>query len=422
MPGIPQQIFQKIRNCWANLARLLCCGSWCEPARIPDGRLALPRRTRITLLLACAAIAAFSLGTGRPGEGAPIDELRSEVARIQAEVASIDAQVGLAAEAYNGAVYNLEQVNGRITENQRQLKRSNIRLRQTQSALAVRLRAAYIQPRPSRIQLLLTRTSTSELMSASAVLARAADQDRRIVTAVRDLRDQRIAARKQLIKDRAAAKSQVEERKRQQQVVTELLSRRQAVLSSAKGRLAQELEAERRREAARREIANRRAQAMMRARAASRDQANATRSGSGSSQNDPRSAAPSTSSPEPSTPAPSSSGGSSRNARAAQVAMQYLGVPYRWGGSSPSGFDCSGLAMYAYGQVGVSMAHYTGAIWSAFPRVQGDLQPGDLVFFSGLGHMGIYIGGGQMVHAPHTGDVVRVASINRSGYVGAVRP
>ncbi len=393
----------------------------------PDGRLALPRRTRITLLLTCSAIAAFSLGTGGPTEGAPtVDELRSEVARIQAEVASIDGQVGLAAEAYNGAVYNLDQVNRRITENRRQLARANVRLRQTQGALAVRLRAAYIQPQPSHIQLLLTRTSASDMLSASAMLRRTADQDRRIVTAVRDLRDQRIATSKQLVKDRETAKTQVAERARQQQVVAELLARRQTVLNSAKGRLAQELEAERRREAARREAANRRAQAMMRARAASREQTGTTRSSQpGASQSDPRnSSSPAPASParEPSTPAPSSPGGSSRNARAAQVAMQYLGVPYRWGGASPSGFDCSGLAMYAYGKVGVSMAHYTGAIWSAYPRVQGDLQPGDLVFFNGLGHMGIYIGGGQMVHAPHTGDVVRVASINRRGYMGAVRP
>ena len=108
----------------------------------------------------------------------------------------------------------------------------------------------------------------------------------------------------------------------------------------------------------------------------------------------------------PSAPLPSGSG----NAAAASVAMQYLGVPYVWGGASPSGFDCSGLASYAYAQIGKSVPHYTGAIWNAFPKVPSDqLQPGDLVFFHGLGHMGIYIGGGQFVHAPHTGDVVKVS-------------
>ena len=104
--------------------------------------------------------------------------------------------------------------------------------------------------------------------------------------------------------------------------------------------------------------------------------------------------------------------------------MQYLGVPYVWGGASPSGFDCSGLASYAYAQIGKSVPHYTVAIWNAFPKVPSDqLQPGDLVFYRGLGHMGIYIGGGQYVHAPQTGDVVKVTSMSeRSDYVGAVRP
>ena len=97
-------------------------------------------------------------------------------------------------------------------------------------------------------------------------------------------------------------------------------------------------------------------------------------------------------------------------------------MPYVWGGGTPSGFDCSGLAQYAYAKVGVSMAHYTGSIYSAFPRVTGPLQPGDMVFFSGLGHMGIYLGNGLMVHAPHTGDVVRVSPIAGRRYVGAVRP
>jgi cell wall-associated NlpC family hydrolase len=112
-----------------------------------------------------------------------------------------------------------------------------------------------------------------------------------------------------------------------------------------------------------------------------------------------------------------------RNARAAQIALRYLGTPYSYGGSSPSGFDCSGLVSYAYAQVGVSMAHNTNAIYGAFPKVdRSDLEVGDMVFFSGLGHMGIYVGHGRYVHAPHSGEVVEVAPMaERDDYVGAVR-
>jgi len=99
------------------------------------------------------------------------------------------------------------------------------------------------------------------------------------------------------------------------------------------------------------------------------------------------------------------------------IAMQYLGVPYVWGGSSPGGFDCSGFVMYVYAQVGVSLPHYTGAQWAmGVPVSESDLQPGDLVFFDGLGHVGIYIGGGEFIHSPHTGDVVKIDSLSEAWY------
>lgn len=117
--------------------------------------------------------------------------------------------------------------------------------------------------------------------------------------------------------------------------------------------------------------------------------------------------------------------------RAVAIAAQYLGVPYRWGGESPlTGFDCSGLTMYVYGQLGVPLTHYTGAqLREGKPVPPQALQPGDLVFFDpgafGIpGHEGMYIGGGLFIHAPHTGDVVKISSLNQYArrYVGAVRP
>jgi cell wall-associated NlpC family hydrolase len=111
----------------------------------------------------------------------------------------------------------------------------------------------------------------------------------------------------------------------------------------------------------------------------------------------------------------------------ASVAQRYLGIPYRWGGESPgTGFDCSGFVMYVFSRVGVSLPRVVSAQYRVgAPVSRRSLRPGDIVFFNGLGHDGIYIGGGRFVHSPSTGDVVKISSIHDSYYhsrwVGARR-
>ena len=125
-------------------------------------------------------------------------------------------------------------------------------------------------------------------------------------------------------------------------------------------------------------------------------------------------------------PPPVISGGGG-GAHAAQIAVQWahseLGKPYVWGAAGPDSFDCSGLTQYVYGKAGIYLPHYTGSQWNVGRHVtRAELQPGDLVFyFSDLSHEAIYIGGGQVIHAPHTGDVVRVAPLDMDPYEGAVR-
>ena len=107
--------------------------------------------------------------------------------------------------------------------------------------------------------------------------------------------------------------------------------------------------------------------------------------------------------------------GGSGHSSVVAIAQRYLGVPYVWGGASPSGFDCSGLAMYCYAQIGIGLSHgATDQQRASHPVSLSALQPGDLVFFGSASyshHVGIYVGGGSMIDAPHTGAVVRYDSI-----------
>lgn len=129
-----------------------------------------------------------------------------------------------------------------------------------------------------------------------------------------------------------------------------------------------------------------------------------------------------TTSPGPSFPPPPPA--SSQAAIAVAYARAQLGKPYVFAATGPDAFDCSGLTMMAWRAAGVSMAHYSGSQAASFPKVTWDqLQPGDiLVFYSDYHHVGLYIGGGQMIHAPHTGDVVKMSPAWRTEFQFGVRP
>ena len=113
--------------------------------------------------------------------------------------------------------------------------------------------------------------------------------------------------------------------------------------------------------------------------------------------------------------------------RAARYARRLLGVPYRYGGDSPStGFDCSGLVRYVFGHFGLDLPHSSYADFGLGTRVpRNSLRPGDLVFFDGVGHVGLYVGYDRFIHAPHSGTSVRITSLNdpwySSRYEGARR-
>lgn len=104
--------------------------------------------------------------------------------------------------------------------------------------------------------------------------------------------------------------------------------------------------------------------------------------------------------------------------RAVKMALQAVGIPYRWAGESPeTGFDCSGLVRWAYGRVGVDLPHSSYALYGVGRKVPASkIAPGDVLFFEGLGHVGLYVGKGKMVHAPQTGRTVEVVKLDATNY------
>jgi len=103
--------------------------------------------------------------------------------------------------------------------------------------------------------------------------------------------------------------------------------------------------------------------------------------------------------------------------KAVRIALRYLGTPYSWAGASPSGFDCSGFVMYVYGKLDIALPHSSWTLWSVGrPVPRKHLQAGDIVFFNGRSHVGIYVGNGRFVHSPHSGEVVKISRLSEDWY------
>jgi peptidoglycan DL-endopeptidase CwlO len=352
------------------------------------------------LLLGCAA----ALATAAPSSAHPsLAAKRAEAQQVLAQVQQLDRTLAHATQAYDLASLRLSHVRDDIRENTQRLSIASSNLRRARRNLSTRLVEIYVAGQgDSTLEVFLGATSVDDLLSRIDSADRVAREDASVlrqVTAFRkEVRERQARLREtkrrvsQLVAERAAARASVEAQ----------LSQRRQLLASVREEVSRLEEQERARQAQLRQQLEARL-------AAQREQEAAAALPVAPA------SVPSTSSP---VPAPS-------RGNVVSIAMQYLGVPYVWGGASPSGFDCSGFTMYVYAQIGVSLPHYTGAQYAmgvAVPRDQ--LQPGDLVFFDGLGHEGMYIGNNQFIHAPHTGDVVKISSITgwyASTYVGARR-
>jgi peptidoglycan DL-endopeptidase CwlO len=347
------------------------------------------RRQAQAFLIGIAALCAAASANASPGT---VAAKQAQAQQVLAQIQQIDESMGAAVEQYNLANVRLAKIETDQRENRKQLKVTKANLKLAQASLAARLVTAYTTSQDdTTLSLLLGSTSFEDLLNRLEAVNSTSQQDASIVQQVASFKAAVQQHRAELAKAHSEQQTVVAQKAAQKQRIESQLASRRQLLSSIKGEIQRIKAAE--------AVQQRQLEAAAQSRLSAGTQLPATE-GVGIS----------ASTPEGSTVAPPGVHGG-----VVGIAMRYLGVPYVWGGSTPRGFDCSGFVSYVFAQIGVSLPHSSYSQFGMGAAVSiSQLQPGDLVFFTGASHVGIYIGGGQFIHAPHTGDVVKISSL--SGY------
>lgn len=382
--------------------------------RIPN-RITTVRSLFVILALSLALVAA--LPANAEPDNSEIRSKRAQAEAARAEIARLGEELGPAVERYNKAVLELEQVENEIAFNKQQIDFTRKNLKRTQAALGDKLAQSYRVGEPDLLASILGQQTLNEVLAVTDLFQRQQDQASELIGGLQADRRSLNKQRRALAKAEARAEELRAQREAERRTIESGIAQQESLAAGLEGEIAQ-LIAE---EQARQERIRQQALEAL----AAQEQAAANGGGGGGGGSAPAiggSVGSSDGVDYSAVEVPPTDG--SIGAQAVSISMQYLGVPYVWGGESPSGFDCSGLTKYVYAQVGVSLTHYTGSQWNQGVRIPSDqLLPGDLVFFrADLGHMGMYIGNGQYIHAPQTGDVVKISPMDRGDYQGAVRP
>lgn len=377
------------------------------------------RPVRIT---AAILVAALLMIGARPAVAVPstpeISEKQAKAASAQSALDRMRADLEVKIEEYNAITEALDVTNAQIVETASELEDATALLRESQERLAERAAHIYKHGGIGVLDVFLGVRSFDDLVSRVDLLRRINTSDAETVAAVRTARskvEQTANTLEQRRAEQVALQSEAEGRARAIESEVAAQERYVAQLSAD----VQQLIAE--------EEERERVLAEERARAAAEAARRAAQPGSGT---------PADRAPGAERPATDPEDLPAARGSVVEIALRYLGVPYVYGGSTPAGFDCSGLMQYVYRQVGVSLPRTSRAQYGVGQHIAADrpdlLQPGDLVFFGTNGdpsrvhHVGMYVGDGNYIHAPYTGTVVRINSltsrIQRSGdYVGASR-
>jgi cell wall-associated NlpC family hydrolase len=364
----------------------------------PRGRLPRPAVLAVGLaaLAGCLAVPARA-APGQPGP-TTLAGARAEAARLRQEVARLDLKVETLAEAHTATQARLDGLIQAAHRHQEALERSELALQATREAYAGDVRELYARGPLVPLELVLAAGDFHELAVAAGVAGKVLDRDVHALAGI-GLATGTVRARVDELGATQAETLALRERLAgQEAAIGRLLATRKAMLATARAEVRALVRAEQaRQEAARRAIVSVAA-------------ARARRLGFAAFAD---------------APAPNRTA-----AAAVRTALGQVGKPYRWGATGPASYDCSGLVRFAYADAGLSLPRTSRQQWSAGRHVRvADLRPGDLVFWAHnpadpatIHHVGMYVGQGLMVHAPHTGALVRVDAVGPAGYTGATRP
>ena len=367
------------------------------------------RRVLLTLVAAGGVVLAPLPAFAAPEQPTTSQEAAALVAARGHDLEVVTEQFNDAREALTTKQAEAEQARQQVQVAEAAVGTARDQVRQV-------ARSAYTGDQLSTLQAMLSSTSADQMLDRVGTLGTIADHNNEVLAAAQAATEQADAAEAAAEKATADAQTLVDQVATQQAGLNTQIAEYKAAYDrlSAEEKARAEAEAAAAARAAAADAAARASQAASRAERAQSGSAGSSSAGSSSSSS--AAAAPAA----PAAAAPAAGGAA---ATAVRTALAQQGKPYVWAAAGPSSHDCSGLVQYAYAAAGISLPHSSSAqarMGTAVTRAQ--LQPGDLIaFYSPVSHIGIYIGNGQMVHAPTSGDVVKVASIDVMGSITAMR-
>lgn len=343
-----------------------------------------------------------------------IDQKRAEAAEIRNQLNNIDEEFDVAVEKYNQANIELDQTRKIIEKTKSDIKITTEKLNNQKEVFSSRVANIYKNGSISLFSAFVGAQNFSTFLTRLSYLIQIGKKDIELLQKIHETQNELEQKDRKLENQKQEQIKVTEELKSKKNQIEGKIASRQAFLGTIENDIQEMIRNDEEQEA--RTLAQE----------ARNQQPNRENNQNTTPQNPPNNGGNNPSNTPKTPPSTPSAPSGPAHSQVVAIAMLQLGKPYQWAAAGPNSFDCSGLVMYCYAQIGISLPHSAAAQYNRGIKLdRGSLSPGDLVFFgrTGVSHVGIYVGGNSYIHAPRTGDVVKVSSLSsRSDYYGACRP